>query len=146
MNFGKYVRVSLLGLTLALCATPSKAWDLFVTLQGHPVGHKVAEHPKTLGYVVASFYGGGPKKYEPNSHTANGERFNQWGLTAAHRKLPFGTRLLVSRGSKSVVVRVTDRGPSLWTGRSLDLSRGAAARLGMIGVGVSRVHVAILGK
>ena len=92
----------------------------------------------------ASYYGGGPRRYEPNSHTANGERFNQWGLTAAHRSLPMGTRLLVSHGGRSVVVRINDRGPAAWTGRSLDVSRGAAARLGLIGPGVGAVHVTVL--
>jgi rare lipoprotein A len=92
---------------------------------------------------VASFYGGGPKKYEPNSHTANGEYFDQWGLTAAHRTLPFGTRLNVCyRGC--VTVRVNDRGPALWTGRSLDLSRGAASAIGMINAGEAAVRVSVL--
>ena len=88
---------------------------------------------------VASYYGGGEKL---NAHTSNGERFNPHGLTAAHRSLPFGTRLHVCyRGC--VVVRVTDRGPALWTGRSLDLAKGAARAIGMIGAGVARVRVAI---
>lgn len=93
--------------------------------------------------MMASFYGGGPKKYEPNTHTANGEYFNQWGMTAAHRTLPFGTRLNVCyRGC--AVVRINDRGPATWTGRSLDLSRGAAYRIGMASVGSAPVHVSIL--
>jgi rare lipoprotein A len=94
----------------------------------------------------ASFYGGGPRKYEPNTHTANGERFNQWGLTAAHRTLPLGTRLLVSHRGRSVVVRINDRGPAAWTGRSLDLSRGAASRIGLISAGTGAVHVQVLGR
>jgi rare lipoprotein A len=96
--------------------------------------------------ALASWYGGGPKKYEPNSHTANGERFNKWDLTAAHRSLPFGTRLLVSHGGRSVVVRINDRGPAAWTGRSLDLSKGAAAQLGMIGAGSARVSYSVVGR
>lgn len=94
----------------------------------------------------ASYYGGGPRRFEPNSHTASGEHFNQWGLTAAHRTLPMGTRLLVSHGGRSVVVRVNDRGPAAWTGRSLDVSRGAAARLGLIGPGTGAVRVTVLGR
>lgn len=91
----------------------------------------------------ASFYGGGPKRFEPNTHTASGERFNQWGLTAAHRTLPIGTKLHVCyRGC--TVVRVNDRGPALWTGRNLDLSRGAAAQIGLIQVGSANVHVEVL--
>ncbi|MGA8170292.1 MAG: septal ring lytic transglycosylase RlpA family protein [Methylocystis sp.] len=94
--------------------------------------------------ALASYYGGGPRKYEPNAHTANGELFDKRRLTAAHRTLPFGTRLLVSRGARSVVVRVNDRGPARWTGRDLDLSRGAAAGLAMLRMGVARVRVAVL--
>jgi rare lipoprotein A len=95
--------------------------------------------------VNASYYGGGPRRYEPNTHTASGERFDQWGLTAAHRTLPLGTRLLVTHGGRSVVVRVNDRGPAAWTGRSLDLSRGAATRLGLIASGTGAVVVQVLG-
>lgn len=94
----------------------------------------------------ASYYGGGPRRFEPNSHTASGERFNQWGLTAAHRSLPMGTRLLVSHGGRSVVVRVNDRGPAAWTGRSLDLSRGAASAIGLISSGIGAVRVTVLGR
>lgn len=94
----------------------------------------------------ASYYGGGPRRFEPNSHTASGERFNQWDLTAAHRTLPMGTRLLVSHGDRSVVVRVNDRGPAAWTGRSLDLSRGAASAIGLISSGIGAVRVTVLGR
>ncbi len=93
---------------------------------------------------MTSWYGGGPRRYEPNSHTASGERFDKWGLTAAHRTLPLGTRLLLSHAGRSVVVRVNDRGPAAWTGRSLDVSRGAAARLGLIQSGTGRVSVTVL--
>jgi rare lipoprotein A len=94
--------------------------------------------------AMASWYGGGPRWMEPNSHTANGERFNKWGLTAAHRTLPLGTRLLLSHGGRSVVVRVNDRGPAAWTGRSLDVSRGAATALGLIQSGTGKVNVTVL--
>ncbi len=94
--------------------------------------------------TMSSYYGGGPRSLEPNGHTANGERFNQWGLTAAHRTLPMGTRLLVTHGGRSVVVRVNDRGPAAWTGRSLDVSRGAAQQLGLIGPGTGQVQVQVL--
>lgn len=72
--------------------------------------------------VVASWYG-----QESGSRTANGERFTGNDMTAAHRTLPFVTKLRVTYRGKSVVVRVNDRGPYI-TGRSLDLSRAAAAR------------------
>jgi len=102
------------------------------------VGHSFVAH--------ASYYGGGPRRYEPNAHTANGEVFNQWDLTAAHRTLPMGTRLLVTHKGRSVVVRINDRGPAVWTGRSLDLSRGAATQIGLIETGVGPVEVQVLGK
>lgn len=88
------------------------------------------------GQVVwASWYG-----TESGNRTANGERFDGRSLTAAHRTLPFGTKLRVTYGGKSVVVRVNDRGP--WVrGRSLDLSRAAAERIGLIRAGVGRVCI-----
>ena len=90
--------------------------------------------------VHASYYGHGEKL---SQHTASGERFNPHGLTAAHRTLPFGTHLRVTYRGRSVVVRVNDRGPAKATGRSLDLSYGAARALGMSGsapVGIERLN------
>jgi rare lipoprotein A len=88
--------------------------------------------------VKASFYYHGSK-------TASGERFNPNGLTAAHRSLPFGTmlRLVNHSTGRSVTVRVNDRGPFI-KGRGLDVSRGAAAALGMIGSGVATLQMARL--
>ena len=63
-------------------------------------------------------------------------------MVAAHRTLPFGTRVRVTYGARSVVVRINDRGPFI-AGRAIDLSRGAARAIGLSGVG--RVHLAILG-
>lgn len=85
---------------------------------------------------VASFYGG---KHHGRK-TASGERFNQHALTAAHRTLPFGTRVRVSHAGRSVVVRINDRGPFV-KGRTIDLSYAAARQLGMIGKGVVRVSI-----
>lgn len=81
---------------------------------------------------VASWYG-------PGFHgrrTASGERFDQGAMTAAHRTLPFGARVRVTLlgSGKAVVVRITDRGPFV-RGRVIDLSKGAARRLGLPGVG-----------
>jgi len=75
--------------------------------------------------------------------TANGERFNPHDFTAASKTLPMGTKLLLKKGSRSVVVRINDRGPYI-KGRSLDLSWAAANHLGMIGSGVTRVNYRIL--
>jgi rare lipoprotein A len=77
---------------------------------------------------VASYYGS-----ESGSRTASGERFNQNAMTCAHRSLPFGTKLRVSTGGRSVIVTVNDRGPFV-RGRVLDLSKGAARALGMGGL------------
>lgn len=97
----------------------------------------VSGHAETLG--TASFYGKELKGYR----TASGERFNPVELTAAHRSLPFGTKLRVTnlKNHKSVVVRVTDRGPHK-RGRMIDLSYGAAKAVGMIETGTTRVSVA----
>jgi rare lipoprotein A len=77
--------------------------------------------------------------------TASGEIFDQEDFTAAHRTLPFGTRLLVTNldNNKSVFVRVNDRGPFV-SGRVLDLSRAAAQELDMIVLGVVKVEVRIM--
>ena len=91
-----------------------------------------------LGVMTASWYG-------PRFHgklTANGEQYNQMALTAAHKSLPFGTVLQVTnlKNGKSVIVRINDRGPFI-EGRDLDLSKGTALNLGMIGRGVIKVKV-----
>ena len=77
--------------------------------------------------------------------TANGETFDPNELTAAHRTLPFGTKLRVTnvKTGKSVVVRVNDRGPFI-PGRELDLSYSAAESLGMIDQGVSKVQMTVV--
>jgi rare lipoprotein A len=78
--------------------------------------------------------------YARGAVTASGERFRPDGLTAAHRSLPFGTRLRIGLGGRAVMVRVNDRGPFV-ASRCLDLSRGAARALGMLGRGVAMVRV-----
>lgn len=87
---------------------------------------------------MASFYG----HAHHGKKTASGERFNMYHLTAAHRKLPFGTKLLVSckETGKSVVVTVNDRGP-YHGNRILDLSLGAAKQLGIDRKGVARIEI-----
>lgn len=90
---------------------------------------------------------GNASYYAEGAVTASGERFNPDGLTAAHRTLPFGTRIRVCRVSgvrACVYVRVNDRGPFV-TGRVLDLSRGAMSAIGGIGAGVISVHWAVVG-
>lgn len=85
--------------------------------------------PAEAAKVKASWYG-------PGFHgrkTASGERFNQWAMTAAHKTLKFGTRVKVTYKGKSVIVRISDRGP-FTKGRTLDLSKGAARKIGCHGV------------
>lgn len=81
--------------------------------------------------------------YALHSKTASGERMNPSALTAAHRTLPFGTKLRVTNqnNGRSVVVRINDRGPFI-KGRVLDLSKGAAGQLGFIGSGHTAVCMA----
>ena len=87
---------------------------------------------------MASFYGS-----ESGSRTASGQRFNQGAMTAAHRSLPFGTKLRVTHGSRSVVVTINDRGPFI-RGRVLDLSKGAASAIGLTSRGVGRVVAEVM--
>jgi hypothetical protein len=89
----------------------------------------------------ASWYGPG----FAGRRTANGEVFNPSELTAAHRTLPFGTQVRVTNlnNGLSVIVRINDRGP-FKPGRIIDLSRGAAERIRMIGSGTARVRIELL--
>lgn len=75
--------------------------------------------------------------------TANGEIFDPMGFTAAHRTMPFGTRLLVSYGGNSTVVTVNDRGPYV-DGIDIDLSQAAADTIGLTNAGVAPVEVTVL--
>ena len=88
---------------------------------------------------VASFYGN-----ESGSKTASGQRFDQNAMTAAHRSLPFGTKLRVTYTGKSVVVTITDRGPFI-KGRVLDLSTSAARAVGLTSAaGVGHVTAEVI--
>jgi rare lipoprotein A len=90
----------------------------------------------------ATWYGPGFAGHK----TANGERFDPSKMTAAHRTLKFGTWLEVTRldNGQSVRVRVTDRGPFGDTNRIIDLSRGAAVKLGMLKAGVVNVKLRVV--
>lgn len=115
-------------------------------------------------YVSVSPYGGGfltsermPSNYEASGEkwscyaswygnefhgrrTASGEIFNQWDFTVAHRSLPFGTFVLIRRGDRAIVAKVTDRGPFI-PGREFDLSRACAESLGFSGVAKIEVEI-----
>ena len=84
--------------------------------------------------------------YALHSRTASGEMMNPSAMTAAHRSLPFGTKVLVENLSngKAVVVRINDRGPFI-KGRIIDVSKAAASVLGMLGSGTARVKVSASG-
>ena len=89
---------------------------------------------------VASYYSKGQR-------VASGGHFNPRAMTAAHRRLPFGTRVRVTHtgNGRSVVVRINDRGPFV-TGRIIDLSKAAAQAIGMEGQGTARIKMTVLGQ
>jgi rare lipoprotein A len=97
--------------------------------------------PEPYQVGIASYYG---KRFH-GRRTANGERFNMYELTAAHRALPHGTLLLVTnvKNGRCVQVKVNDRGPYI-KGRVLDVSYQAAQELGMVRDGVTRVEIDVL--
>jgi rare lipoprotein A len=100
-----------------------------------------ADPPGFVETGVASWYGG---KFH-GRRTASGEVYDMYGLTAAHRTLPFGTVVRVTHleNRRSVEVRITDRGPFI-KGRVIDLSYAAAKRLDMIREGVARVKLVVV--
>ena len=85
--------------------------------------------------------------YQMGTQTANGERYNPDGMTAAHRTLPFGTIVEVKnlRNGRSVRLRINDRGPFI-RGRIIDVSRGGARALGLMGSGTAKVRVTALSR
>jgi len=106
------------------------------TIEGRTYAPRDLDAYDSVG--VASWYG------EPfhGRPTANGERYDQHDLSAAHRTLPLGTRVQVTRlaTGRSLFLRVTDRGPFV-DGRIIDVSREAARRLGFLEEGLARVRV-----
>ncbi len=99
---------------------------------------KNAAETQVASHGLASFYTEG-------TQTASGEKFDTQELTAAHRTLPFGTRLRVTNVAtgRSVTVRVNDRGPFV-PGRVVDVSYSAAATLGMVGGGIAKVKLDVV--
>ena len=83
---------------------------------------------------------------QPITKTASGEKMDARALAAAHRSLPFGTRVRVENlaNGRSVVVRINDRGPFAG-GRVIDLTQGAAEKIGMIHSGVAPVKLTVVG-
>lgn len=98
--------------------------------------------PLSASVGLASWYGG---KYHGRL-TANGESFDKNALTAAHRSLPFGTRVRVTNlaNGRSLLLRINDRGPFV-DGRIIDVSQRAAEQLGFKNEGITRVRVEVMG-
>jgi rare lipoprotein A len=91
-------------------------------------------------FGMASYY------WQPQ-RLASGGRFDPNAMTAAHKTLPFGTRVRVKHldNGRSVDVLINDRGPYI-AGRLIDLSRAAASKIGMTGQGVARISMTVLGR
>ena len=129
------------------------AWTAVITKLPEPMGAGLREDfafrpaagPRLTGQGHA--LNGVASYYWQEQMTATGERFNKRALTAAHKTLPFGTRVKVTRldTGSSVVVRINDRGP-FKPGRIIDLSERAAEEIGMTGRGVTQVKLEVLGK
>jgi rare lipoprotein A len=119
-------------------AAPATGTDPFA-LDSLDRAETVRSKPYQVG--VASYYG---RQFHGRT-TANGERFNMYKLTAAHRALPLGTLLRVTnlRNGRCVRVKVNDRGPYV-KGRVLDVSYQAARDLGMVRDGTTKVKIDIL--
>jgi rare lipoprotein A len=127
----KFVQHAVVAAALASCA-------LFSDIGG---AHAADKAPVKVVAGAASWYG---DKFH-GRRTANGERYDMHKLTAAHKTLPFGTKVRVTNreNGKSVVVRINDRGPFVGK-RVIDLSRGAAAAVGMIQRGIAPVSIEII--
>ena len=135
-------------LLLALCGCASReaiTGDPSVLPRGatEAEGDGSAPRDGTPREGLATWYG----KEFAGRKTANGERFDPSAMTAAHRTLKFGTWVDVTRvdTGQTVRVRITDRGPFGNEQRIIDLSRGAAEKLGMLRAGVVKVKLTIVG-
>lgn len=124
------------GAVAALIASGASASEAKARKHWHNANAAVTTSGTFAG--KASYYGA-----ESGARTASGARYNPGGMTAAHRSLPFGTKLKVTHGGRSVVVTVNDRGPFV-RGRVLDLSKGAAQVIGLTGRGVGHVVAEVL--
>jgi peptidoglycan lytic transglycosylase len=129
---------------------PAPARAVVAMLEQLPSAVTRKEQPPAAAPKPASVTGGGSyglASYysESAERTASGERFNARELTAAHRTLPFGTRVRVTnvKTGRTVTVRINDRGPFV-RGRIIDVSRSAAESLGMVGAGVAKVKLDVV--
>jgi len=109
--------------------------------------HGVTYYPRTV--KVGDTFSGIASWYGPDFHgklTSNGEKYNMWEMTAAHKTLPMNTIVEVTnkRNGKKAVVRINDRGPFVAT-RIIDLSKAAAKKIGMIPTGTAPVRLRVIG-
>ena len=127
-----------LGQPTAALTVSEGAVDVTTIEHSHP---DADEAGRQLGLGSASYYAA---KFD-GRRTASGERFNNNAMTAAHRTLPFGSKVRVTNpaNGKSVVVRINDRGP-FTKGRAIDVSRAAAQRLGLIARGHGTVELSLI--
>ena len=149
MTLRKFFNFAILAIFLSGCAGSTN------TTSNYP--YKVNTKPYTVNgktyYPMSSAVGfsetGEASWYGPSFHgkkTASGETYNQYAYTAAHKTLPFGTRVRVTNlnNGLSTVVVINDRGP-FKTGRIIDLSNAAAKKISMIGTGTARVRITAIG-
>jgi rare lipoprotein A len=140
----RLVAVLLIGAGLAACAQAPVAnyqpqsRQAALHKRHSPLASREASLDASASSGMASYYSSGAR-------TASGEAFNPNEFTAAHRTLPFGTKLRVTNVStgQSVTVRVNDRGPFV-PGRVVDVSHSAAESLGMTGKGVAKVKLDVV--
>ncbi|HYF53778.1 MAG TPA: septal ring lytic transglycosylase RlpA family protein [Salinarimonas sp.] len=138
----KMLRVSCLAPALMLGACVQQQASLDLSATGSIGAAPRATTPRAVQPGGRMVHRGVASYYRHGHRTANGERFHPGGMTAAHRTLPFGTRVkVVHEGTgRSVVVRINDRGP-FTGGRIIDLAHGPAHALGLTRSGVGRVAV-----
>ena len=126
-------------------AVPSVRYDLAVSGTGESLDDGVpGDEPREI------FERGGASWYGIQFHqrkTASGERFDMTAMTAAHKTLPFNTRVCVRSlvNGSEVLVRINDRGPYA-AGRVIDLSRAAADRIGLTGLGIKQVALTVVDR
>lgn len=127
--------LSLIKITVCLCLTLFLLNCSSTQFRGDPKGIGYAESGQ------ASFYA---MKYHSRK-TASGERLDQYSFTAAHRTLPFGTKVKVTnlKNGKSVSVKINDRGPFV-KGRVIDLTQAAFKKIGNMESGLINVHIVVV--
>ena len=131
---------------IASC-TPSPQYTIDRKTKGKAPGEST-DTPSVKMPPAGTKFRGMASFYADDFHgkkTSNGETYDMYGLTAAHKTFPFNTWLEIKNlaNNRTVIVRINDRGPFI-KGRVIDLSYGAAEEIGMIGAGVQEVEIEIL--